>query len=99
MNGNDTNTKGTTMNATSETIVAVMRGMASGRSAREIAKACGVDGIKNVAALKRVLSKMTKAGVLRAEVVKAWHKVDIQGRFGGSAVGVHKETRYTLAAN
>ena len=99
MTGNDTNTKGTKMNASIETITAAMQGMANGRSAREIARACGVEGLKNVAAFKRVLAKMTKAGVLRAEVVKAWHKVDIQGRFGGSAVGVHKETRYTLASN
>jgi hypothetical protein len=97
MTRNDTNTKGTAMSAEQIQIVEILKALGGEQSARDVGRKCGALSLKEVESLKRKLKGLVKAGILKVKIVKAWHKVDIQGKFGGAAVGAHKEARYSIA--
>lgn len=82
---------------TRERITKVLTGRKYCVSARDIARECGVSTDGELQKVKRLLTKMVKDGTLESKIVKASHHVYIQGKFGGAAMGRHKESRYMLA--
>lgn len=81
------------------TIIEILTGRKFPQSAKEIWLAIQLaanDKSIELKSVKKVLAKMVKSDSLETKKKKAYHRVHIQGKFGGAAMGVHYELHYSI---